>query len=268
MRRLIAGAGRIVSYERRGSGPPLVLVHGGFSDHLTNWQFVQPLWDDDFTMFAIARPGRGETPAVDRDLEDEAADVVAILERLGEPAFLLGHSYGGHVSLAAAAIAPGLVRKLVLYEPPWISLIGPRVLESLEAIAARDWGAFAASFFHDVLQVPREDLDSLRRSPLWRPIVDDAPASLADLRTLSRYRFRPDDFIDLRVPVLLQIGSESRRRLYATDALRAVLANSRIGELRGQAHEGMTTNPEQYARAVRSFLLGAPARRFEPAETR
>ena len=34
-----------VSYEKYGSGPPLVLVHRSFSDHLTNWQFVKPLFE-------------------------------------------------------------------------------------------------------------------------------------------------------------------------------------------------------------------------------
>jgi hypothetical protein len=29
--------GRLVSFEKTGSGPPLVLVHGAFSDHRTNW---------------------------------------------------------------------------------------------------------------------------------------------------------------------------------------------------------------------------------------
>ena len=31
------------------SGPPLVLVHGGFSDHETNWEFVKPLFEKQFT---------------------------------------------------------------------------------------------------------------------------------------------------------------------------------------------------------------------------
>ena len=37
MERIASPAGATVSYDRRGSGPPLVLVHGGFSDHETNW---------------------------------------------------------------------------------------------------------------------------------------------------------------------------------------------------------------------------------------
>jgi hypothetical protein len=55
--------------------------------------------------------------------------------------------------------------------------------------------------------------------------------------------------------VVLQIGTESSRALYVSDALAAVLPDARIQELAGQAHEGMTTAPEMYAAAVSCILL-------------
>jgi hypothetical protein len=58
------------------------------------------------------------------------------------------------------------------------------------------------------------------------------------------------------MPVLLQVGTESPRDLFATDALAGVLPDVRIGELAGQAHEAMTTAPRLYGEAVSSFLLG------------
>jgi pimeloyl-ACP methyl ester carboxylesterase len=107
-----------------------------------------------------------------------------------------------------------------------------------------------------VLSVPVEELEALRVTDLWPPIVADAKASLRDLRAISRYDFEVERFAGLDVPVLLQIGSESPRDLYVTDALARVLPNARIETLPGQAHEGMTTAPEMYAEAVTRFLLG------------
>lgn len=239
-----------------GAGLPLVLVHGCFSDHRTNWEFVQPLWARDFTTYAIARPGRGGIPPPPfRQVEDDARDVVALMKTLAEPVFLLGHSFGAHVALAAAAMAPALVRRLVLYEPPWPSLLAPAAMAKHEALAASgDWDAFSYSFFRDVLLVPRDDLDELRAGPLWPPIVADAPASLADLRALTRYRFHLDAFRTLPMPVLLQTGTASSHDLYATHALVGAIPDARIAKLEGQAHEGMTTNPNQYADQVRAFL--------------
>ena len=165
--------------------------------------------------------------------------------------------YGGHTALFAAAKVPDRVRKLVLYEPPWPTVFEEDLLAKLEALARPgDWESFAVTFFRDGLHVPVEELDQLRSTPLWPPIVADAAASLGDIRALVRYDFQPDRFRDLRMPVLLQVGSESPRQLYVTDALAAVLPDVRVETLPGQAHEGMTTAPGMYAEAVTRFLLG------------
>ena len=257
MQRVTTPDGAVVSYDRYGSGPPLVLVHGAFSDHQTNWEFVKPLFEKQFTAYAIARRGRGETDATKgHSLEDESRDVAALIQSIGEPVFLLGHSYGAHAALAAAAGVPDRVRKLVLYEPAWPRVVGKEAMAQLEELAqAGDWEGFAVTFFRDRLFVPVEELDALRATELWPPILADAEATLGDLRALSRYDFNAESFRGLRAPVLLQVGTESRRGLYVTDALAAALPDVRVEGLRGQAHEGMTTAPGMYAEAVSRFLL-------------
>ncbi len=245
-----------VSYERSGTGPPLVLVHGGFSNHLTNWELVKPLWRPQFTVYAVARRGRGETDCTQgHSLEDEATDLVAIIRQAGVPVSLLGHSYGAQVALAAARRVPDRVQRLVLYEPPWPAALKPEFMARLEALAtARQWDALADTFFSSGLSVPRYELDGVRASDAWAPIVADARASMGDLRALVRYRFDADAFRTLTMPVLLQIGSESRHALYVTEALTDALADVRVRVLVGQAHEAMTTAPEMYAGAVATFL--------------
>jgi|SRR5687768_9916029 len=258
MYRIYSEHGVTISYEKHGAGPPLVLIHGGFSNHKTNWEFVLPIFTSQFTVYAIARRGRGETDATEgHSLEDEILDTSALIRAAGEPVFLLGHSYGAHVALGAASVVPDRVRKLVLYEPPWPSLADP-VPEPLETYArAGDWDAFSFWFFHNLLSVPAGELDALRATELWAPIIADAKASLGDLRALSKYDFQCGRFGKLRMPILLQSGTQSPRHLYITDRLAEVLADVRIESLEDQAHEGMTTAPGPYAAAVTSFLNGA-----------
>lgn len=265
MQRIPSSTGVSVSYDEYGSGPILVLVHGAFSDHITNWEFVKPLFEKQYTVVAIARRGRGQTDATTgHSIEDESRDVAAVIESIDRPVFLLGHSYGALTALETAARVPKRIAKLVLYEPAWPRVIDAAALSRLEELAeADDWDGFATYFFHERNAVPMEELNAMRATEIWPPILADAVPTLGDFRALERYVFRAENYRELRIPVLLQIGTESPRDHYVTDALAAVLPDVRIGELPGQAHEGMTTAPQMYAEAVARFLLdeGDPAAR-------
>src|SRR5215207_530479 len=108
--------GTTIAYWRSGEGPPLVLVHGTTADH-SRWTPVMTAFERRFTVCAIDRRGRGgsgdpDDYAIGREFED----VAAVVDSLGEPANLLGHSYGALCALEAALLTRN-VRKLVLYEP-------------------------------------------------------------------------------------------------------------------------------------------------------
>jgi pimeloyl-ACP methyl ester carboxylesterase len=257
MERITGPAGNTITYDRYGSGPPLVLVHGGFSDHITNWREVKPLLQDRFTVYALARRGRGETsPTRRHSVDDEAADVVAVLQAVGQPAFLLGHSYGAVCALGAVAQYPDGAKKLVLYEHPYPKLMAPSILAVFEQIAeSEDWDRLVETFMRDVLQVPSAEVKAIKNTPVWGVWTADAEATLNDMGALSRHQFEAARYRSFARPVQLLIGTESPREIYVTDALAAVLPDARITELDGQAHEGMTTAPAQFVKAISRFLL-------------
>jgi pimeloyl-ACP methyl ester carboxylesterase len=253
---ITAPSGMMISYATYGSGPPLVLVHGCFSDHETNWQKVRASLESRFRVYAIARRGRGMTSATEgHTVWDEASDVASLLRHVGEPVFLLGHSYGALCALEAARLEPTLVRKLVLYEAPAAQIASATTLAELNACAAReDWDDLVETFMRDVLQVPQDEVNEIRASPFWAVWTADAPATLGDLRAFDTYRFEAARFASLDMPVQLLIGTESPRDVYLTDALLSVLPEASIAELAGQAHEGMTTAPEQFVEVVVRFF--------------
>jgi pimeloyl-ACP methyl ester carboxylesterase len=101
--------------SRMASQPRLLLVHGSVVNADLTWNAQKPLADR-FEIVAPNRRGFPPGPDVERvDFEDEAV----WLEQFLEPGtHLVGHSYGGVVSLLAAARRPSLLRSLTVIEPP------------------------------------------------------------------------------------------------------------------------------------------------------
>ena len=246
-----------IGFESWGEGPPLVLIHGAFSNQRSNWCHIHRRLGEHFACHAISRRGRGHSAASrDHSLEEESRDAVTLIKSLNEPVRLLGHSYGALVALGAASIVPARVEKLVLYEAPRPEIVSEAARAFLRRLAElEDWEALAFHFFTDVLGVSHADMEGLTGTPDWQDTLTDTPASMTDLDVLSRYQFSPQSSGHLSMPVLLQIGSESQRDLYTTDVLRSVIPDSHIAVIEGEGHDAMTTAPDKYVRATLPFLL-------------
>src|SRR5690349_15857093 len=87
--------GTQIGYARGGVGQPLLLVHGTSSDR-GRWRQVLPALEARYTVYAVDRRGRGLSGDAPRyAMEREFDDVVAVVDSIGEPVHLLGHSFGG-----------------------------------------------------------------------------------------------------------------------------------------------------------------------------
>jgi 3-oxoadipate enol-lactonase len=106
-----------LSYERSGSGPPLLLIMG-LSGTLLHWG--EPLMErlrDDFDTIVYDHRGVGESSRVEApfaiaDLAQDAAGLLAALKV--ESAHVLGISMGGMVAQELALHHPELLRTLTL----------------------------------------------------------------------------------------------------------------------------------------------------------
>lgn len=89
-----------------------MLVHGAWHGAWC-WQRVVPLLQSrQFAVRTVALPSVGAAPGVAVRLKDDAAAVRAVIDDLGGPVLLCGHSYGGIVISHASSRHP-LVKKLV-----------------------------------------------------------------------------------------------------------------------------------------------------------
>ena len=105
-----------------------MLVHGSVVGGRPTWGAQIPLAER-FELVVLDRPGFPPNPPVERvDFEVDAELVAGLLEP-GD--HLIGHSYGGVITLLAAAARPELVRSLTVIEPPAtrVALHHPAVVE-------------------------------------------------------------------------------------------------------------------------------------------
>jgi pimeloyl-ACP methyl ester carboxylesterase len=95
---------------------PVLLVHGSNAGDAAGTWARQRALADTWRLVIPDRRGYGASPKQRRtDFEADVTDIVALL---GSGAHLVGFSYGGVISLLAAAQRPDLVWSLTVIEPP------------------------------------------------------------------------------------------------------------------------------------------------------
>ena len=113
-----------------GEGLPLVLLHG-WPQHWWMWRFCMPTLATRFRLIVPDLRGLGWSDAPDGpyDKLTLAEDVLAVLDELGVGRFrLMGHDWGGYVSLLIAATARERVERMIpmSFPPPWDRRPDPR----------------------------------------------------------------------------------------------------------------------------------------------
>jgi haloacetate dehalogenase len=108
---------------RRGSGPPLLLLHGYPQTHVM-WHLVAPKLAEEFTVVVPDLRGYGDSSKPPGDREHAryskramAQDQVELMQRLGfESFFVAGHDRGGRVAHRMALDHPQRVRKVAVLD--------------------------------------------------------------------------------------------------------------------------------------------------------
>jgi pimeloyl-ACP methyl ester carboxylesterase len=169
-----------VTCDSRGSGEPLVLIHGLATTRVI-WRHVLPLLERGRRLVTLDVPGFGESPPAGPGfvLDEVAARIAAGLDSAGvEPPYdLVGHSLGGAVALTLAARDPDAIRRLVL--------VAPAGLRPMPASAARAFGAFAATAIPVRRRgAPLADFGLGRRLLMTPGTADPVSIPPADVRAL------------------------------------------------------------------------------------
>jgi pimeloyl-ACP methyl ester carboxylesterase len=256
--------GTPIAYWRSGAGPALLLVHGTTADHTTTWRLVREDLERRFTVYAMDRRGRGGSgDGPDYELEREAEDVAAVVDAIGEPVHVLGHSYGALAAIEAARLIPN-IHRLILYEgvPLRGDAHGGADLDARFAalLEAGDHEGVLITMYRDVVGMPPEEIELIRgQRDAWARRMANAPTLPRELAAERAYVFEPERFADMRTPTLLLVGGDSpAREMENARGIAAALADARVVVLPGQQHAAMYTAPVEFVGEVVRFLEAGP----------
>jgi pimeloyl-ACP methyl ester carboxylesterase len=242
----ISRDGTRIAFTKVGSGPPVVLVDGAFCyRELGPAPELAPLLAQHFTVFVYDRRGRGEsgdTPpyAIEREIDD----LRAVVDEAGGTADVVGISSGA--ALGLQAVASGVkVKKLVLYEPPYVTN-GDRPkpqedpkIHIQQLVSAGDRAGAVKFFLADVIGVPRAIVFAM---PLfmrsnWKRMEQVAYTLPYDLTISDDRSVLKERSASISVPTLVLGGEKSPTMLRdAVSALAKALPNARSQLLAGQDH--------------------------------
>lgn len=213
-----------ICYREVGSGPPLVLVHGDFSDGPGAWSLQMESLAGHHRLIVIDRRGHGSSPREPRPytIAGDAADVLAVADQAGVDGFhLAGHSYGGLVAIEVARQAAERVRSLHLLEPPYLTLlpghpaVAPMIARGEEILRlAPEWEPerIAEAFF--AMIAGDAGLARLRASRGWPAVVREAER-FADTEFAAEYPRAEIDELRLDSPVRVYSGGQTHPGLSA-----------------------------------------------------
>lgn len=163
--------------ERR---PRLVLVHGSVMGGRPTWKEQRRGLAERFRLVVLERAGFAPNPPVERvDFDEEA---VWLMQRLRPGDHLVGHSYGGVISLLAAAAFPAL-GSLTVIEPPATRVAAGQPAVDRFGRRAEEWWANGPTadpeaFLRGFLEAVGSDYDPPR--PLPPELEQGARALIAE----------------------------------------------------------------------------------------
>ena len=244
MSEVLSKDGTAIAFDKSGNGKPIILVDGALcSRSFGPLPKLARLLAPHFTVLNYDRRGRGksgDTPpyAVEREVED----IEALIGEAGGSASVFGTSSGAALALAAAA--SGLnIRKLALYEPPFVageSDHGPPADSEaqLKRLIAEGRRGDAVKFFMvDMVGMPAIFACVMRLLPIWPKLKAVAHTLPYDAAVMGDFSLPRKRAASVTVPTVVIGGEKSPVALRnAASAVAEAIPGARRLTLKGQTH--------------------------------
>jgi pimeloyl-ACP methyl ester carboxylesterase len=209
--------------ETTGSGEPVVLSHG-LGDDASTFAELVPLLAMRQTVHSWDLRGHRHSGAPPDGYRPDVgvADLLGIVDDIGEPVHLVGHSLGGYLSLTVALQRPDLVRSLTLIA----SGPGYRDPEARDA-----WNRYVDDAVLR-MPIPPEVAGLARQEDSW--VIDQTP--------------------QLATPLLVIVGERDTRFLASAAYLGRAVDGATVVRVAGAGHHPQRSHPDQVATAILDHL--------------
>lgn len=267
-------------YVERGTGAPVVLLHGNGS-MVRDFELsgLIDLAAKEYRVVAFDRPGFGhsERPRGNVWTPGAQADVIAhALAKLGiSRAVVLGHSWGASVAVAMGVRHPALAQSLVLasgyYYPsprfdavaslvPSLPLVGDVLSHTVSPLFSRAIWPLALRKIFGPQPIPAK-FGAFPKEMAVRPSQIEAAVDEVAMMVPEAFAMR-EQYTNLRMPIVIVAGDEDR--LIDTESqsarLHAMLPHSSFHRIRGHGHMIQQTGTDEVMSAIREAANGSATR--------
>lgn len=252
-----------------GSGNVLIAINGGPGLTSEYMRSLEALAGPELAVVTYDQRGNGRSTSpemvpVNFELADYAADVEAIREALEvEQIHLLGHSFGGLVTMAYATSYPEQVKSLILLgsgPPTWNEIQGAFVSFGQRVAELQDTGVLPQQLGSDLEAI----LPAYFSDPTFTFSTEGggAPEQNTAVNELTWSAIADYDFTTdlaaLQLPVLILYGKDDPFGLAMAEASRAALVNADVTyTLLDRCGHFWHECPEATWAAIRPFLNAA-----------
>ena len=263
--------GKVLEYEVRGAGEPVVLVHGSHIADAFAPLLAEPALTGRYRLVLYHRRGfAGSTRAEDPlSIAQQAADCHAFMQQLGIPrAHVVGHSYGGVIALQLALDAPDAVHSLALLEPALFMVpSAPQLFDAIgpvvQAYEAGDKTGAVDRFLQTVVGPEyRSVLDRVVPGAFAQAVADADTFFRIELPALEQWSFTQAEAGRITQPVLAVLGADSHTLwpgwVEVHNLVQAWLPRSEAFVLKGATHGLQMMNPQGMAAGLAGFFARHP----------
>jgi len=239
--------------------PTLVIAHGLYGSG-RNWGVIARRLADRRDVVAVDMRNHGESPRFPTQSYPEmATDLAEVIESLGAPVDLLGHSMGGKAAMQLALTRPDLIRRLVVADIAPVAYSHDQT-RNAQAMASLDLAQISTRAEADAALAVKIDDPSLRafflqsldmrqHPPRWKlnlPVIE------AEMPKIVGWPATEGQFPH---PSLFLTGAESSYvRPEHRETIRAHFPKSRFAKIPDAGHWLHAEKPREFEETVRVFL--------------